>query len=98
MFPCVHKLNNKEESVSTLQEEGLANEYGPRVRWDDINTLLRSHIDDLIQEQIEVTGFRYQKDGKLVVDLVNLEGAEESVSDFDLIISTDGRYSTIREV
>jgi 2-polyprenyl-6-methoxyphenol hydroxylase-like FAD-dependent oxidoreductase len=81
-----------------MKEEGLANEYGARVRWDDINTLLRSHIDDLIQEQTEVTGFRYQEDGKLAVDLVNLEGAEESIADFDLIISTDGRYSTIREV
>ncbi len=79
-----------------MQEQGLADTTGCRVRWDDANTLIRKLAGDCIQWETTVDGHTVAPDGKITVTLSHADGTTSTDADFDLLVAGEGRYSPVR--
>ncbi len=77
-------------------DEKLADTYGCRVRWDDVNSLIRSYLADVIIYDTEVTGYSVEKNSQVTVQLAHGDGSTSTQGGFDLLVGADGRYSKVR--
>lgn len=84
----IYKLN--------IVEEGLADTYGVRIRWDDANRLMRTMAGDCIQWGQMVVDYSISGDGFITVELEDTDGGRSFAGPFDLLVAGDGRYSSIR--
>ena len=82
--------------AADMEEQGLANTTGCRVRWDDANTLIRKMAGDCIQWETTVDSHTVGADGKVTLTLRHADGTTSTAADFDLLVAGEGRYSPIR--
>lgn len=71
----------------------VADNPGIRIRWAELYRILRGEV--AIRYGYAVAGAARQPDGRLRVDVVGPDGAG-SISDVDLLVAADGRYSRVR--
>ncbi len=76
----------------------LADEPGIRIRWSELYRVLRAPVHGFARFGCKVThcGFDPARPGKLVVETTDASGREGREDGFDLVVATDGRYSTLR--
>ena len=80
-----------------LPLEAVADNFGIRIRWSELYALLRAPIAGNIVYGAELLACGLDE-GSLFVRYADIRaGVEETIADIDLLISSDGRYSRIRE-
>jgi 2-polyprenyl-6-methoxyphenol hydroxylase-like FAD-dependent oxidoreductase len=80
-----------------LPLEAVADNFGIRIRWSQLYALLRAPIAGNIVYGAELLACGLDE-GSLFVRYADIRaGVEETIADIDLLISSDGRYSRIRE-
>ena len=80
-----------------LPLEAVADNFGVRIRWSELYSLLREPIARNIVYGAEVLACG-RDEGRLFVRYADARaGLTETIADIDLLISGDGRYSRIRE-
>jgi 2-polyprenyl-6-methoxyphenol hydroxylase-like FAD-dependent oxidoreductase len=70
---------------------------GIRIRWAELYALLRAPLGGALRFGAEVTGCGRDANGLFVTWRDRVSGAESEITDIDLLIAGDGRYSRVRE-
>jgi salicylate hydroxylase len=73
----------------------VADAPGIRIRWSGLYQVLRAAVPELVQYGTQVEGITRQANGRLSLHYAQA-GESGSFTDIDLVIVTDGRYSTVR--
>jgi salicylate hydroxylase len=79
-----------------LPLSAVADNPGIRIRWSELYALLRAPLGEKIIYGADLTGCGRDSEG-LFVTYAGHDGLTRTISDIDLLISADGRYSRIRE-
>jgi len=76
----------------------VADNPGIRIRWSELYRLLRSPIQHRVRFDTEVLGLGHQSNGRLFLRVRDhARGEDTALTDIDLLVGGDGRYSRLRE-
>lgn len=71
---------------------------GIRIRWSELYRIARERVADVTRYDVRCAGVAFEADGKISLTTERLaDGRQETVSEIDLLIACDGRYSRVRE-
>ncbi len=81
-----------------LDLAAVADRPGLRIRWSALYDILRAPIAGFVRWRTAVDDVRVQPDGRLTLALSSaVTGDADIVTDIDLLIAADGRYSAVRQ-
>jgi salicylate hydroxylase len=79
--------------------DGVADRPGIRIRWSELYRIAREAVAGVARYEQRFVGVEYAHDSRLTVRLEDVaSGALRSLTDIDLVIACDGRYSRVREL
>jgi len=82
--------------LTDLRIDSVADNYGIRIRWSELYTLLRTPIQGYIRYGSKVTSCGKSESGSWLT-YTDGTGTKTRIDDIDLLIAGDGRYSVVRE-
>jgi 2-polyprenyl-6-methoxyphenol hydroxylase-like FAD-dependent oxidoreductase len=79
-----------------LALEAVADNPGIRIRWADLHVVLRQPIRTRIRFGAELIDCAHEAHGPVVTWRDRASGTTQRITDIDLLIAADGRYSPVR--